>query len=227
MIRCQNVTIKYDNVVAVSNVNFSLEKGDYLFVIGENGGGKSSLVKAILGLIRVSEGEITTGCGSVGYLSQQTLVQNDFPASAYEIVLSGCVKKAGLFYKKEHKLLAAEKIRELGIYDIRHKSFRDLSGGQKQRVLLARALCASDELLILDEPTTGLDPKVTAELYEALRELNRNNNLTIIMVSHDIRAAIKYAGKILHIEREPVFFGTKDDYIKSGKIDKFFGGKPF
>lgn len=222
MITCSNLYVKYDNVEALSDVSFTVNKGDYLFVVGENGSGKTSLVKALLGLLPLSRGKISfSDNADIGYISQQTPTQNDFPASVFEIVLSGFIKKSRIAYSREQKNEAAEKMKEMGIYELKNKCFRELSGGQKQRVLLVRALCASDRLLVLDEPTAGLDAACARELYSNLHALNKQKKTTIIMVSHDISAAVRYAGRILHIDHGVEFFGSKDEYLASGKINRF------
>ena len=174
-------------------------------------------MKTILGLQPPISGRILTGDGlrknEIGYLPQQTVVQKDFPASVREIVLSGCQGRCGSrpFYNKEEKQLAEENIRKMQIDKLLKRCYRELSGGQQQRVLLARALCATQKMLLLDEPVSGLDPKVTAEMYRLIDELNHRDGITIIMISHDIKAAMKYAGHIVHIG-EKVFYGTKQEY---------------
>ncbi len=224
LIICKNAALGYEKKPIIENLSFTVCEGNYLYIVGENGSGKSTLVKSLLGLNPLISGEIKW-CGDIkptqiGYLPQQTVVQKDFPASVWEIVLSGCLSKSGLrpFYNKAEKETAQKNIERLGIADLSDKCYRDLSGGQQQRVLLARALCAADKLLLLDEPVTGLDPVATADMYALINTLNKNG-ITIIMISHDTEAAVKYASHILHIADE-VFFGTKEDYLKSrqGKI---------
>lgn len=222
LITCQNVKVGYEGRTVAENINFFVEKGDYLFIIGENGSGKSTLMKTILGLHSVMEGTIQMGDGfkqnEIGYLPQQTLLQRDFPASVKEIVWSGCLNRRGFrpFYNKDEKKRAEEMMEKLGILELQNRCYRELSGGQMQRVLLARALCATEQLLLLDEPVSGLDPKATAEMYELVAKLNQVYGLTVIMISHDMGAAVLYASKILHISQEPLFFGTKKDYLASG-----------
>ena len=211
---------KYKNNMAVNCVDMNIDKGDIYGFVGENGSGKSTLMKTILGQKHVINGKIEFSDGlkqnEIGYLPQQTEVQKDFPASVKEIVLSGCINSCGFrpFYSKSQKALAEENMKKLGIDDIAKKCYRELSGGQQQRVLLARALCATKKLLVLDEPVAGLDPLVTQNLYQLISEINRDG-ITVIMVSHDIHAAAEYASHILHISHEPLFFGTKEDYLKS------------
>lgn len=217
---CQNLTVGYDKKMILQDLNFEVCAGDYLCIVGENGSGKSTLMKTILGLLPPIRGTILTGDGlkknEIGYLPQQTQVQRDFPASVREIVLSGCQGRCGSrpFYNKEEKRLAEENIRKMQIENLSGACYRELSGGQQQRVLLARALCATRKILLLDEPVSGLDPNVTAEMYALIEKLNREDGITIIMISHDIAASIQYASHILHIG-DPVFFGTTAEYLQS------------
>ena len=217
---CQNLCVGYDGTSVLQDLNFEVFAGDYLCIVGENGSGKSTLMKTILGLQPPISGRILTGDGlrknEIGYLPQQTVVQKDFPASVREIVLSGCQGRCGSrpFYNKEEKQLAADAMEKMQIAQLAKQCYRELSGGQQQRVLLARALCATQKMLLLDEPVSGLDPKVTAEMYALIEKLNREDGITVIMISHDIAAAVKYASHILHIG-DAVFFGTKEEYRKS------------
>jgi len=219
MLTVRDLSFGYDSHAIISNLNFTVNAGDYLCIVGENGSGKTTLMKTLLGLREPISGEIIPGDGlrrnEIGYLPQQTVVQKDFPASVREIVLSGCQGRCGLrpFYNRAEKQLAEENMKRMGISDLAGSCYRELSGGQQQRVLLARALCATRKILLLDEPVSGLDPKVTSEMYEVIRTLNQEG-VTIIMISHDIAAAVKYASHILHIGSH-VFFGTRDQYLKS------------
>ena len=220
-----NLSLGYEGKVIIDKINFEINKGDYLCIVGENGVGKSTLMKTMLGLIQPINGKIIYGEGlnknQIGYLPQQTVVQRDFPASVEEIVMSGCQGRKGLhpFYSKEDKAIVKENMERLDIMNLSKKCYRKLSGGQQQRVLLARALCATKELLILDEPVSGLDPKVMAELYTLIEKLNKEGT-TIIMISHDITVALNYASHVLHIDRH-TFFGKKDEYLKSDECKKF------
>ncbi len=217
---CQNLCVGYDGKSVLQDLNFEVFAGDYLCIVGENGSGKSTLMKTILGLQPPISGRILTGDGlrknEIGYLPQQTVVQKDFPASVREIVLSGCQGRCGRrpFYNKEEKQLAAKAMDKMQITQLAGRCYRELSGGQQQRVLLARALCATQKVLLLDEPVSGLDPKVTAEMYRLIERLNHRDGITVIMISHDITAAVKYASHILHIG-DTVFFGTKEEYLQS------------
>lgn len=217
---CQNLCAGYDGQPVLQDLSFEILAGDYLCIVGENGSGKSTLMKTILGLQAPISGRILTGDGlrknEIGYLPQQTVVQKDFPASVREIVLSGCQGRCGSrpFYNKEEKKLAAEAMDKMQITQLARRCYRELSGGQQQRVLLARALCATQKMLLLDEPVSGLDPKVTAEMYTLIEKLNREDGITVIMISHDVAAAVRYASHILHIG-DTVFFGTKEAYLQS------------
>lgn len=230
-ITCENLTLGYDNHIVTDNLNFKIEKGDYLCIVGENGAGKSTLMKTLLHLQPALSGKIEVGDGlkpyEIGYLPQQTEVQKDFPASVWEIVLSGTLSKCGnrLFYLKKEKQLAEENMKKMDIWDLRKKCYRNLSGGQQQRVLLSRALCATSKLLLLDEPVTGLDPKVTSEFYQLIKELNESG-ITMIMVSHDVQAAVMYASHILHLGKGQLFFGKTEEYKKSNawKMFQLTGG---
>ena len=227
---CQNLTVGYDGRTVLQGLNFEVNAGNYLCIVGENGSGKSTLMKTILGLQAPIGGRILTGDGlrknEIGYLPQQTQVQKDFPASVREIVLSGCQGRCGSrpFYSKEEKRLAEENIGKMGIGSLAKRCYRELSGGQQQRVLLARALCATRKMLLLDEPVSGLDPRVTAEMYGLIETLNREEGITVMMISHDISAALKYASHILHIG-DSVFFGTRTDYLQSPQGKVFDSGK--
>ncbi len=230
LLSCNNVMVDYDGYVATKNVTFTIEEGDYFCIVGENGSGKSTLMKAILGLNKISGGTVSyegVKRTEIGYLPQQTVVQKDFPASVYEVVLSGCLNKSGLipFYNKAQKERVSQAMKRLRIEELKRKSYRELSGGQQQRVLLARALCATEKLLLLDEPVTGLDPYVAKELYDLLEELNQKEKLTIIMISHDIKAALQYANKILHMKTEPLFYGSKEEYASSEIGMQLAGGE--
>ena len=228
LLTCQDLCLGYDGKEILHNLNFEIHTGDYLCIVGENGSGKSTLMKTVLGLQQPISGKVLTGDGltqnEIGYLPQQTLVQKDFPATVWEIVLSGCQGRCGLrpFYTKEEKQLAADNIERMGITHLTKRCYRELSGGQQQRVLLARALCATKKMLLLDEPVSGLDPKVTAEMYTLIEKLNKDG-ITIIMISHDLNATLTYASHILHIG-DTVFYGTKAEYLASG-VQNGFGMK--
>ncbi len=220
LIKSNNVSFGYEGKSILSNLSFEVNSGDYLCIVGENGAGKSTLMKTILGLLPPVDGNISFDDGllqkEIGYLPQQTVVQKDFPATVKEIVLSGFQGSCGLrpFYNKEEKKKAELNIERMSLNDLSKRCYRDLSGGQQQRVLLARALCSTKKLLLLDEPVSGLDPKVTTEMYELIKSLNRDDKITIMMISHDIISSLDCATHVLHVGQK-TFFGTKDDYLKS------------
>lgn len=220
ILSCENLTLGYEGRPVVTGLNFAVGEGQYLCIVGENGSGKTTLMRAILGLQSPMQGQIITHDGlkkeEIGYLPQQTLAQRDFPASVYEVVQSGCLNKSGRrpFYNKQQKARAREAMARLGITEFAKKCYRNLSGGQQQRVLLARALCAADRVLLLDEPASGLDPAFTEELYSLIRALNQEG-MTILMISHDLRAAARDASHILHLANRQLFFGEKEAYLNT------------
>ena len=230
LIRCEHVDFGYENHDAVIDVSMEINPGDYLCILGENGSGKSTLMKGILGLLKPTAGTLVvdeelrrTG---IGYLPQQTAAQRDFPATVYEVVRSGCLSHLGRrpFFSRADKALAMENMEKLGIAGLSGKCYRELSGGQQQRVLIARALCATKKLLILDEPITGLDPSAIQELYALIRKLNREEKVTILMVSHDVQNVVHQANKILHLQQRVLFYGSVKDYVKSRAGLEFLGG---
>ena len=245
LITCENVSLGHEGQAVIRNLSFTVEHGDYLWVVGENGSGKTTLVRGILRLVDPLGGKILF-CdelrqGRIGYLPQQIAVKKDFPAGVFEIVLSGNLGGMGLrpFYSAKEKRLAFEAMAQLGIADLKEKCYRELSGGQQRRVLLARALCAartepgpsraehraletSCRLLILDEPAASLDPLVTGEVYDLLDTLNKSHGITIIMVSHDTRAAERYSNRILHLDEDRSVFSGTAEYLRSERGKKFF-----
>lgn len=230
-LRCENISVGYEDGIVVSDVSFELNRGDYVCIVGENGAGKSSLLKGILGLAKIQGGKLEYGDGmsraDVGYLPQQKDYHKNFPATVKEVVMSGFLNKMGLrpYYNRAEKAKAMEILSDFGMADYVRASFGSLSGGQKQRVLLARAMCATDKLLLLDEPTTGLDPVATEELYELLKRLNREKKTTILMVSHDLNKAVSDAGLILHVNKRSGcgYFGPADKYLDSEAARHFLG----
>ncbi len=215
---CEKLSLGYEGETIVKDLSFSVEAGMYLCIVGENGAGKSTLMKAILGLRPPISGRVLFGDGlkkrEIGYLSQQTDVQKDFPASVREIVLSGFQGRMGFrpFYRQDEKDRAAQNMERMGIADLADRCYRELSGGQQQRVLLARALCATEKLLLLDEPVSGLDPVVTADMYRIIGELNQSG-ITVVMITHDVTEALPCATHILHLGH-CVFWGTRDEYLR-------------
>ena len=218
LLRCENVSLAYEGKTVASDINFSVNRGDYLTIVGENGSGKYTLIKGILGFLKPIAGKIIL-CGEltrtkIGYLPQQTALRKDFPASVYEVIMSGCINSMGAspFFRKKQKEKAEQNMERLKITNLKKKCFRELSGGQRQRVLLARALCAAHSMILLDEPVAGLDPEAAEEMYSTVKELNKNDNMTVIMVSHDIQTAVSDSDYILHLHYKPLFFGKSSDY---------------
>lgn len=230
LITCEHVCLGYDGQTVLRDVNFTVSRGDLLCVVGENGSGKSTLIKGLLGLKVPEQGSITLGDGlvrnEIGYLPQQTQLQRDFPASVAEVVRSGCINQmhGRPFYSRADRARAQENMERMGIEDLAHHSYQALSGGQQQRVLLARALCAANDLLILDEPVTGLDPASMQDLYKTLRYLNEREGMAIIMVTHDIENALREAKHILCVDRAGCFYGTVGEFLSS-PAGKRFGGE--
>ena len=218
---CRNVSLGYEGHIVSEGIDFTVSQGDYLCIVGENGAGKSTLIKALLGLHPPITGQIEFSDGlkqnEIGYLPQQNNFQRDFPASVREVVISGCLNRCGLrpFYRHAEHESARTNMEKLGVWPLRERCYRELSGGQQQRVLLARALCATRRLLLLDEPVSGLDPSAAAEMYAIIRRLNREDGITILMISHDLFAATREADHILHLAHRPLFFGSTEDYRKS------------
>lgn len=231
ILKCDNARFAYDGRTVLENVSFSMNAGDYLCVVGENGSGKSTLIKGLLGLKAPESGSISYLDGlkstEIGYLPQQTETQRDFPASVYEVVMSGCLNRLGkrFAYGKEDRERAMMNMERMGIEELRDASYQELSGGQQQRVLLARALCATKKLLLLDEPVTGLDPIATGEMYNLIKLVNLCDDISVIMVSHDIHEAVRYATHILHLGHKQLFFGTSAEYKESDLARRFLGGK--
>lgn len=228
-ITCKDLSFAYDGETVLSDINFSIDAGAYLCIVGENGSGKSTLMRGILGLKHPSKGEIIFDDlkpTEIGYLPQQTQIQRDFPASVSEVVLSGRLNsmRGRLFCNAEDKAAAAANMERLGIDDISDRCYLELSGGQQQRVLLARAMCATKKLLLLDEPVTGLDPVAANEMYNLIKLVNLCDNTSVIMISHDIHAAVRYATHILHLGHSQLFFGTTEQYRESDLARRFVGG---
>ena len=238
LLKCEDVGFGYENQDAVLDVNLEVNEGDYICIVGENGSGKSTLMKGILGLLKPTSGRIEYSeelkKAGIGYLPQQTDAQKDFPATVFEVVISGCLGKRGSrpFYSMKEKKEARANLDRLGIPDsciflpcrpgvIR--ADRKLVLCQKQRVLIARALCATDKLLILDEPITGLDPSAILDFYQLIRKLNQEEKVAILMVSHDMANIVHQGGKILQMRQKPLFWGTMKEYVKSEIAHSFLG----
>ena len=229
LIACRDVSFAYESNIVVSDLNFEVNSGDYLCIVGENGSGKSTLIKGLLRLKQPLKGNVLVDrdmkANEVGYLPQQMTMQKNFPASVYEVVISGRLNRQRIFsfYSKADRESAEENMKRLNIQDLRDRSYTELSGGQQQRILLARALCATKKMLLLDEPVAGLDPMVTHDLYDQIYRINKETGITVIIVSHDIPSAVKYASHILHLKNSQEFFGTAEEYIKSDVGKEFLG----
>ncbi|MDI9521108.1 MAG: metal ABC transporter ATP-binding protein [Bacillota bacterium] len=227
LISVKDAAFAYDGQIVLSKVSFDVNPGDYLCVVGENGSGKSTLMKGLLGLVKPVKGSITLADGlnrdEIGYLPQQNLTQRDFPASVREVVESG-IRSRSLFLTREDKERADAMMGLMEIGQLKHRSFMELSGGQRQRVLLARALCATKKLLLLDEPTAGLDPVVARDLYKTIQKINQENGIAIIMISHDVHTAAQYATHMLHLRQTPLFYGKPDEYLSTYHGQCFAGG---
>lgn len=230
LITCKNVSMGYEGRTVLNGINFKVDKGDYLCIVGENGSGKSTLMKGLLklklpiaGSIQMEEG---LKASEIGYLPQQSDIQRSFPASVFEVVLSGRLNQLMWrpFFSRKDKQATVEKMRLLGIEQMKDQSFQELSGGQQQRVLLARALCATQRMLLLDEPTAGLDPLVAADMYSLIKEINQQYEMTVIMISHDIKAALKDSTHILHLGNKQLYYGTTEEYPLSPCGKEFLGG---
>ena len=230
LITCDHMDLGYENQDAVLDVTIQVDAGDYLCIVGENGSGKSTLIKGILGLLKPTGGTLTVAeelkKSGIGYLPQQTAAQRDFPAAVWEVVLSGCLKRRQNrpFYSAAERELAKLNMEKLGITDLKDQCYRELSGGQQQRVLIARALCATDKLLILDEPIAGLDPSAIQDFYHLVERLNKKDGVAIVMVTHDLKNVLPYASKILHLKQRTVFYGAPAEYEESPEGREFLGG---
>ena len=219
LIEVKNATLGYDDHIVLKKLSFNIEENDFICIVGPNGSGKSTLVKAILGLIKPLKGKIVYNnlkSTFIGYMPQETKIDNNFPASVFEITLSGTLNKLGhkIFYTKNEKKIALDNLKLLGIEDLKNKKFNDLSGGQRQKVLLARSLCATSKLLVLDEPSNNLDSKSKKELFKIINDLNKNKNITIIMITHDLDHNNLIGNKILSLREDDIFFGTTDEFVR-------------
>ena len=215
---CKDLSLGYEGETVCEGLNIEINKGDYLCIVGDNGSGKTTFTRALLSLTPAISGTISFGDGvsrrDVGYLPQQSELQKDFPASVEEVVLSGCTARLGrrFFMGRGERLEAMQNMKMMNVYDLAKKSYSTLSGGQMQRVLLARALCAANKVLILDEPVSGLDPNASADMYETIHHLNKHTGITIIMVTHDIDNALRDATKVLKISKEPTLYTSVEEY---------------
>lgn len=225
IISVDNITLSYDGRDVVNNISFDICEGDYICIVGENGSGKSTLTDAILGYKKADSGKIlyldNFSRRDIGFLPQKTQVQSDFPATVWEIVTSGLAGQKKLFLSKKDKKLAFNNMEKLGIAYLEKQSFRALSGGQQQRVLLSRALCAAKRLLVLDEPVTGLDQRATQDMYNLISHTNKDDGVAVLMITHDMQAAQRYASHILYLGAKKFAFGKKEDIVSA--LPELFG----
>ena len=229
VLECENLCLGYEGMTVVENASFSVEEGDYICILGRNGAGKSTFVKGLLGLIPATSGKVTYEKGmksKIGYVPQFMVLQKDFPATVHEVVMSGFTGSLGrkLFFSKAQNEKVKEILEKLNLSEYDKASFSSLSVGQKQRILLARAVCADSKVLFLDEPASGLDPAASAEFYNIISDLNSNEGVTVIMISHDINGALRNGKKILHIDKEIEFFGSTKEYLKTDSYRRLTGG---
>lgn len=229
IIECKNISALYDGIKPFSNVTFNVDANDYLCIIGDNGTGKTTLMKVLLGLKHLSSGEIVLkdlNRTQIGYLAQQTELQKEFPATVREVVLSGCINRKGInpFYTKSDREKAKNAMKTLDILQLKDRCYRELSGGQQQRVLLARAICSSEKILFMDEPTTGLDPVMTTEFFNLTEKMNRELGIAIVMVTHDTHCAAKYSKHILYLYEDGYYYGLTSDFLQTDKGKKYLGG---
>ena len=223
---CNGLSLGYDGLRVCEGLSFSVDKGDYLCIVGENGSGKSTLMRALLRLKSQDGGEIKLSDGvtrqDIGYLPQRNETQADFPASVSEVVRSGCVgrKNFRFFMGKKEKALVEKNMRCMKITDLSRRPFSELSGGQQQRVLLARALCAAEKILLMDEPVSGLDPDAASDMYSAIHHLNKDHGTTIIMITHDLDAVSKYATKVLRMGDTPKFYCSAEEFVSDSHTSK-------
>lgn len=227
LIECADLSLGYEGRTVAEGINFSVCEGDYLCIVGENGSGKSTLMKTLLGIEKPISGRVIFGDrlkkNEIGYLPQRAAQDFDFPASVYEVVMSGCINKGGFFRSAAKRAIVEKNLEKMGISDITGRCYRELSGGQIRRVLLARALCAADRVVLLDEPVAGLDPVATAEMYETVRTLSKEG-ITVIMVTHDAFPVLNEADRVLHLAGTQLFFGSKEDYLMSD-VGKLFASQ--
>ena len=215
-IECRDLSLGFEGQVVVEDLNFVVNRGDYLCIIGDNGSGKTTLMKTLLGLNKPIKGLIrfSDEKTQIGYLPQQNTLQKDFPATIEEIVMSGFVGKNAHkpFYSRQLKLEAMDNMKKVQVDEFKDRPFFSLSGGQQQRVLLARAPCATRDILLLDEPVSSLDRNSALNMYELIKKLNKEGT-TIIMITHDLEDVIDDASHILHIGKD-VYFRSREQYRK-------------
>ncbi|QKF72929.1 metal ion ABC transporter, ATP-binding protein [Aliarcobacter faecis] len=212
LIQIENLSHSYGNTKALENINLTIKDGDFLAIIGPNGGGKSTLLKLILELLPLQNGKLIKNIknSEVGYVPQNTNLNIDFPITALEVVLMGHIKRKRklLGYAKEDISCALNSLKQVGMEDFANKKIGTLSGGQRQRVFIARALCSSPKILMLDEPTASIDVQGQQDIYELLKNLNKS--ISIVVVSHDLSILLNYAKDVAHVNRSLVYHSLKD-----------------
>ena len=217
LIKLKNLTIGYAGYAVAKNLSLTISPHDFICIVGPNGSGKTTLIRSILGLIKPLSGKIEydqISQKSIGYMPQETTVDPNFPASVFEIVLSGTLNRGKNFYDHSTKKAALEALKELDILSLKDASFSELSGGQRQKVLLARALVATDKLLILDEPSNNLDQKSKLSLYNLIQKIHKERGIAVLMVTHDLDHGNLIGDKILSLTSGDFFFGKTKDFIK-------------
>lgn len=231
----EGLSLQYHGAEALRDVSFGVQAGDYIGIVGPNGSGKSTLIRCILGLARPDRGSVTLFGTSrqvfdqwhrVGYLPQGLLFFNpNFPATVAEVVRLGLLaaRRFPRRFSREDETAVDQALELMGIANIRERLVGDLSGGLRQRALLARALVNKPELLVLDEPTTALDPETRESFYETLCSLNRARNTTVILVTHDSGSIGRYASRLLYLDKRVVFYGSFGDFCQSPEMSDFFG----
>lgn len=216
----QNLCASYEGRRVLTDISFEVNRGDYLCIVGESGVGKSTLMRCLMGMTKPDAGSVAYGEGVrpslIGYLPQQGDYRPDFPSSVKEIVRSGLIgrKRAFIWFGAGEKEKVRKAMEQLGIWDLRDRRYCDLSGGQKQRALLARTLVATDSLMALDEPATGLDAVATSELFETVRQIHESG-VTVVMSANDAKVALLYATHILQLRGRALFFGSAQQYLRS------------
>jgi zinc transport system ATP-binding protein len=235
LLSIDGISCRYGGMEVLTDIRFQVNAGDYLGIVGPNGSGKSTLIKSLLGLVEPTAGQVRLfgtpqstfrDWQRVGYLPQRLQLFNpNFPGTVEEIVRLGLLAAKALPRRKQRD--DQEKIDDalelMGISGIRRRLIGDLSGGQQQRVLLARAMVDRPELLILDEPTTALDPETREHFYGLAERLNRERQTTVLLVTHDTWSIGKYANRFIYLDKRVIFDGTFDDFCQSEEMTAFFG----
>lgn len=231
----KNLYFRYNSLDVLSDISFSIKTGDYIGLVGPNGSGKTTLIKIILGLLKPLSGQVAlfgddietfSGWDRIGYLPQRISALNPrFPATVKEVVAMGLLSKKGFpkHINRADNITVDNILALLNIKNLKNKPIGELSGGQQQRVLVARAIVNKPSFLILDEPTDALDPEMRDRFFSLLEDLNKKKNVTIVIITHDVANIGRYTSKMLYIDKKMVFYGSFDDFCKSGEITQIFG----